>query len=126
MGGIAETVASRKTGLCTAPVLAYAPSMAHTPDDSALMLRYRDGDVNAFETLYRRHKDPVYRYLLRLCRHRDTAEDIFQEVWGKIVRARDDMPATLHSNPNITAIPVRPSKRSPSGRLRAGDWKRRC
>ena len=53
------------------------------------MLRYRDGDVNAFETLYRRHKDPVYRYLLRLCRHRDTAEDIFQEVWGKIVRARE-------------------------------------
>ena len=89
MGGIAETVVSRKTGLCTAPVLAYAPSMAHTPDDSALMLRYRDGDVNAFETLYRRHKDPVYRYLLRLCRHRDTAEDIFQEVWGKIVRARE-------------------------------------
>ena len=89
MGGTAETAASRQTALCTAPVLAYAPSMAHTPDDSALMLRYRDGDVNAFEMLYRRHKDPVYRYLLRLCQHRDTAEDIFQEVWGKIVRARE-------------------------------------
>jgi RNA polymerase sigma-70 factor (ECF subfamily) len=89
MGGMVETVASRKTDLCTTPVLAYAPSMAHTPDDSALMLRYRDGDVDAFETLYRRHKDPVYRYLLRLCRHRATAEDIFQEVWGKIVKARE-------------------------------------
>jgi RNA polymerase sigma-70 factor (ECF subfamily) len=62
--------------------------MAHAPDDSALMLRYRDGDVTAFETLYRRHKDPVYRYLLRLSGHNETAEDVFQEVWGKIVKAR--------------------------------------
>ena len=62
--------------------------MAHTPDDSALMLRYRDGDVAAFEILYRRHKDPVYRYLLRLCGQAEAAEDVFQEVWGKIIRAR--------------------------------------
>ena len=75
-------------GLCRAPALPYAATMAHTPDDSALMLRYRDGDVAAFETLYLRHKDPVYRYLLRLCGHRDTAEDVFQEVWGKIIKAR--------------------------------------
>lgn len=52
------------------------------------MLRYQDGDVSAFETLYRRHNDPLYRYLLRLCRHKDTAEDVFQDVWGKIVKAR--------------------------------------
>jgi RNA polymerase sigma-70 factor (ECF subfamily) len=64
--------------------------MDDMPEDSALMLRYRDGDVAAFETLYRRHNDALYRYLLRLCRHRDTAEDIFQEVWGKIVKAREN------------------------------------
>ena len=68
--------------------LAYAPRMGHTPDDSALMLRYQEGDIAAFETLYRRHTDPLYRYLLRLCRHRDTAEDIFQDVWSKIIRSR--------------------------------------
>ena len=62
--------------------------MAHTPDDSALMLRYQDGDVAAFEILYRRHKDPVYRYLLRLCGQAEAAEDVFQEVWGKIIKAR--------------------------------------
>jgi RNA polymerase sigma-70 factor (ECF subfamily) len=53
------------------------------------MLRYRDGDAAAFEMLYRRHKDGVYRYLLRLSGHRDAADDVFQEVWGKIIRARD-------------------------------------
>jgi RNA polymerase sigma-70 factor (ECF subfamily) len=70
--------------------LAYAPRMEHKPADSALMLRYRDGDVAAFETLYGRHKDPLFRYLLRLCRQRATAEDVFQEVWGKVIKSRDN------------------------------------
>ncbi len=74
--------------LSSGAALAYAPRMDHTPDDSALMLRYKDGDVAAFELLYRRHTDPLYRYLLRLCRHRDTAEDLFQEVWSKIIKSR--------------------------------------
>ena len=68
------------------PAVAYAAPML---EDTALMLRYKDGDADAFETLYRRHNDALYRYLLRLCRHRDTAEDIFQEVWGKIIGSRD-------------------------------------
>ena len=69
--------------------LAYAPHMDNAPEDSALMLRYRDGDVAAFEVLYKRHNDSLYRYLMRKCGHRDTAEDIFQEVWGKIIKARE-------------------------------------
>lgn len=69
--------------------LAYAARMDGMPDDGALMLRYRDGDVAAFETLYRRNKDALFRYLLRLSRSPDAAEDIFQEVWGKIIRARE-------------------------------------
>ena len=74
--------------LCREPALAYAQGMAHEPDDSALMLRYGDGDVQAFEILYRRHNDAIYRYLLRLSGHRDSADDIFQEVWSKIIKAR--------------------------------------
>ena len=70
------------------PSVPYAAAMDPSPEDSALMLRYRDGDVGAFETLYRRHNDALYRYLLRRCRHRATAEDLFQEVWGKIIKAR--------------------------------------
>ena len=63
--------------------------MEHAPEDSALMLRYKDGDTAAFEILYRRHNDALYRYLLRLCRHPENADDIFQEVWGKIIKARN-------------------------------------
>lgn len=74
--------------------VAYAQSMRTPVEDSALMLRYRDGDVAAFETLYRRHKDPLYRYLVRLSLNRDTADDVFQEVWSKIIKARDSYRAT--------------------------------
>jgi RNA polymerase sigma-70 factor (ECF subfamily) len=84
----AESIAAGTAALCSGAPLAYAPAMAHAPEDSALMLRYRDGDVAAFETLYRRHNDAIYRYLLRLSGHRDTADDVFQEVWGKIIKAR--------------------------------------
>ncbi|MGH8221391.1 MAG: RNA polymerase sigma factor [Woeseiaceae bacterium] len=74
--------------LSRADGLTYAAGMTGQAEDSTLMLRYRDGDVAAFETLYRRHKDPLYRYLLRLCRKRDVAEDIFQDVWSNIIRSR--------------------------------------
>lgn len=70
------------------PSVTYSRYMSATPTDSALMLRYKDGDVAAFETLYRRHKDSLYRYLLRRCLNREAAEDVFQEVWGKIIKAR--------------------------------------
>lgn len=66
----------------------YARSMESGYKDSALMLRYCAGDGAAFETLYRRHNDALYRYLLRLCREQQAAEDVFQEAWGKIVKSR--------------------------------------
>lgn len=74
--------------LSRTPVLTYARPMERDPDDSALMERYRTGDVAAFDVLYRRHKDALYRYLLRLCFRPDTADDVFQEAWSKIVNAR--------------------------------------
>ena len=87
-------MATSTASLCSRATLAYAPRMGHVPDDGALMLRYKDGDIAAFETLYRRHNDALYRYLLRLCRHRESAEDIFQEVWGKIIKSRDNYRVT--------------------------------
>lgn len=58
-------------------------------DDSALMLRYRNGDLRAFEMLYARHKTSLYRYLVRMCRDREAANDVFQEVWGKVIASRE-------------------------------------
>lgn len=56
--------------------------------DEALMLAYRDGDAGAFDALYARHRGGVYRYLLRLCRNAALAEELFQDVWMNLIRAR--------------------------------------
>lgn len=52
------------------------------------MLAYRDGDARAFEALYARHKAPLYRYLARQCREPAVAEELFQDVWMNLIRAR--------------------------------------
>ncbi|MEO0997058.1 MAG: sigma-70 family RNA polymerase sigma factor [Pseudomonadota bacterium] len=57
-------------------------------DDAKLMLRYAAGDAMAFHELYERHKDSVYRYLLRLTGNAAGAEDVAQEVWTKIIASR--------------------------------------
>jgi RNA polymerase sigma-70 factor (ECF subfamily) len=66
-----------------------ASGAAALTDDTTLMLRYRAGDTRAFEILYERHKGPLYRYLQRMCRSPETANDLFQEVWGKVIASRE-------------------------------------
>ena len=56
--------------------------------DETLMLRYRDGDAETFARLYARHKGPLYRYLLRQCGPSAIAEELFQDVWLKLIAAR--------------------------------------
>jgi RNA polymerase sigma-70 factor (ECF subfamily) len=88
MVAVAEHVIGARARLSPGLGVTYSRTMTESPSDSALMLRYKDGDVAAFETLYRRHNDALYRYLLRCCLDRDAAEDVFQEVWGKIITSR--------------------------------------
>jgi len=56
--------------------------------DETLMLRYRNGDAGAFGRLYARHKGSLYRYLLRQCGQPTVAEELFQDVWLKLIAAR--------------------------------------
>ena len=58
------------------------------PSDEALMLAYAAGEATAFEPLYRRHQDALYRYLLRGCQSTHTAQELFQDVWQKLIHAR--------------------------------------
>jgi RNA polymerase sigma-70 factor (ECF subfamily) len=71
-----------------AAALVEAPAAVAVTDDTTLMLRYRDGDARAFELLYERHKGPLYRYLQRMCGRREVADDLFQEVWSKVIASR--------------------------------------
>jgi RNA polymerase sigma-70 factor, ECF subfamily len=57
-------------------------------DDAALMLAYAAGDLRAFETLYGRHRTALYRYLLRQARDNEVTNDLFQEVWSRVIDKR--------------------------------------
>jgi len=55
--------------------------------DERLMLRFQAGDARAFEVLVRRHRTPVFSFLLRLTGDRGRAEDLCQEAFLKVVKA---------------------------------------
>jgi RNA polymerase sigma-70 factor (ECF subfamily) len=59
-------------------------------DDAQLMLAYARGEMGAFETLYSRHRGALYRYLMRQAHDDEIANDLFQEVWSRVIvnRAR--------------------------------------
>ena len=56
--------------------------------DEQLMKSYAGGDMAAFESLYERHRAPLYRYLLRLAGEPATANDLYQGAWEKVIKAR--------------------------------------
>jgi RNA polymerase sigma-70 factor (ECF subfamily) len=56
--------------------------------DETLMLAYAGGDVPAFEALYARHRSRLYRFLLRQLRDGALADELFQDVWQRVIAAR--------------------------------------
>jgi len=52
------------------------------------MLAYARGEAAAFDILYARHKGGVYRYLLRHCGNTGIADELFQDIWMNVIRAR--------------------------------------
>jgi len=56
--------------------------------DEELMAAYRDGDAAAFETLYARHRGRLYRFVLRSVKSRPVGEELFQEIWLRVIEAR--------------------------------------
>ncbi len=57
--------------------------------DEQLMLEYAGGRAAAFDQLYARHKGPLFRFLLRGLQHRAQADECFQEVWMRVIQARE-------------------------------------
>lgn len=56
--------------------------------DEELMLAYGDGDAGAFETLYTRHRGGLFRFVLRAVKDRGVAEELFQEIWVRVIESR--------------------------------------
>ncbi|RON83230.1 RNA polymerase subunit sigma [Pseudomonas fluorescens] len=55
--------------------------------DESLLARYRAGDGAAFEILYARHRQGLYRFLLGLSGKAELADEVFQETWLSLIRS---------------------------------------
>lgn len=57
-----------------------------TLNDQQLIFRYLEGNERAFEELLSRHKQKIYTSIYLFVKDHSMAEDIFQEVFIKIIR----------------------------------------
>jgi RNA polymerase sigma-70 factor, ECF subfamily len=53
--------------------------------DTQMLARYRRGDVAALELLVERYRRPLFSFILNMTAGRDDAEEIFQEVWFRVI-----------------------------------------
>ncbi len=54
------------------------------PSDTELMLKVKEGDLNAFEEIYRRYSRHVINFAYRMLNDRNSAEEVMQEVFVKV------------------------------------------
>lgn len=57
--------------------------------DEALMKNLRQGDMQAFDELYARHRQPLFNFIFRLLQDVALAEDVFQETYMRVLENAD-------------------------------------
>jgi RNA polymerase sigma-70 factor, ECF subfamily len=63
------------------------------PADGDLILRIAQKDTQAFDTLFLKHKEAVYRFVYYLTQNRIEADDLFQDTWLRAVKYLPSSPA---------------------------------
>ena len=62
--------------------------------DQMLMLAYAQGDAGAFDQLYEKHKQAVYRFFIRQNLTSAIAEELCHDTWLKLINSRESYQAT--------------------------------
>ena len=57
--------------------------------DNELLRQYRKGRVRALEQLVERYRKPLFGFILNSIGRREEADDVFQEVWFRAIKALD-------------------------------------
>jgi RNA polymerase sigma-70 factor (ECF subfamily) len=83
-----STPTLQPSSLTPRPVSLTLRGMTGESTDEELMLAYAQGDIRAFETLYGRHRGPLFRFVQRGLSQRAQADECFQEIWSRVVVAR--------------------------------------
>lgn len=84
--------------------------------DEALMVAYQAGDERAFATLFHRLAPRVHAFFVRTFGSAATADDLLQQTFVKVHRARQTFRAESKVRPWLFAI---------AARVRLDEWRRR-
>ena len=60
--------------------------MTGPASDEVLMLRYKEGDIEAFEVLFERYQQPLFAFCYRFCNDSAQAQDLVQEVFLRLIK----------------------------------------
>jgi RNA polymerase sigma-70 factor, ECF subfamily len=60
--------------------------MSEPASDEVLMLRYKDGDLSAFEIIIEKHQQPLFSFVYRFCNDYHQAQDLVQDVLLRLVK----------------------------------------
>jgi RNA polymerase sigma-70 factor (ECF subfamily) len=80
------------------------PEVASGPSDEALMERFCQGDVSAFDALYARHAAGLRGFFQRMTRSTSTADDLLQVTFLHLVKARGRFAKGERFSPWLYAI----------------------
>ena len=78
--------------------------------DEELMIRFKNGEKKAFDMLFQRYRPILFRYFLRLCQQPALAEELYQDVWLKLINAKH--------RPKPLSSPLPPAASSRNGKAR--------
>lgn len=66
------------------------PAVSRAPaTDETLFGRFKEGDQAAFDLLLKRYQGPIFSLILKSVRNHQAAEEIFQDVFFKVIEKRD-------------------------------------
>lgn len=77
------------SAMIAAAASTYAIAHESENSDLALVRRARNGDYAAFEMLFERHRQMVYRFAYQMVHRRDDAEDMVQEAFVRAYQNLD-------------------------------------
>ena len=84
---------------------------------SSVLQQFRQGNLDAFESLFREHQSAVYRWILRMVRDTSAAEDLTVETFWRISRP---MLALIPRAPSSLGRAASPPARRSTGCVRGG------
>ncbi len=58
--------------------------------DEELMLAFKEDEATAFNILYGRYKDALYRYFLRHIKNESVGQELFQDLWMKVINSKSN------------------------------------